>query len=57
MEYSTRDFACFTLGRFDNSQVFYDLDYFQHLVSALYTVLAVERRAYGHQTALLLRKP
>ncbi len=57
MDYSGQDFACFTLGRSDDSQVFYDLDYFRALVSPLYTVLAVEEKAYGHQTAILLQKP
>jgi SAM-dependent methyltransferase len=57
MDYSGQDFACFTLGRSDDSQVFYDLDYFRSLASPLYTVQAVEERAYGHQTAILLQKP
>jgi SAM-dependent methyltransferase len=55
--YSGQDFACFTLGRSDESQVFYDLDYFRAIVSPLYAVLAVEAKAYGHQTAVLLQKP
>jgi ubiquinone/menaquinone biosynthesis C-methylase UbiE len=54
--YSSQDFAAFTLGRSDDSQVFYDLGYFRALVSPLYAVLAVEEKAYGHQTALLLQK-
>jgi SAM-dependent methyltransferase len=57
VEYSGQDFACFTLGRSDDSQVFYDLTYFCGIVSSLYTVLAVVEKAYGHQTAILLQKP
>ena len=57
VEYSGQDFACFTLGRSDDSQVFYDLSYFRGIVGSLYTVLAVVEKAYGHQTAMLLQKP
>ena len=57
VDYSERDFAVFTIGRSEESQVFYDLEYFRVLVAPLYEVLAVEARAYGHQTAILLQKP
>ena len=56
-EYSDQDFASFTLGRSDDSQVFYDLGYFRGLVTPLYTILAAAEKAYGHQTAILLQKP
>jgi ubiquinone/menaquinone biosynthesis C-methylase UbiE len=57
VEYTSRDFAAFTIGRSHDSQVFYDLNYFCALVAPLYKVLAVERRGFGHQTAVLLQKP
>jgi ubiquinone/menaquinone biosynthesis C-methylase UbiE len=56
VDYTNQDFAFFTLGRSDDSQVFYDLTYFHSLVSQLFKILAVERQAYGHQTAILLQK-
>jgi SAM-dependent methyltransferase len=55
-EYANRDFAAFTIGRSEGSQVFYELDYFCGLVRPLYEILAVKPRAYGHQTAILLQK-
>ena len=57
VDYTGRDFAVFTIGRSEGSQVFYALDYFRALVSPLYRVLAAEPKAYGHQTAVLLQKP
>ena len=51
------EFAAFTIGRSEGSQVFYDLDYFCGLARPLYRVLAAQPRAYGHQTAVLLQKP
>jgi len=57
VDYTAQDFACFTLGRSDESQVFYDLNYFRAIASPLYTILAIEEKAYGHQTAILLEKP
>jgi ubiquinone/menaquinone biosynthesis C-methylase UbiE len=57
LDYSSRDFAYFTLGRSDESQVFYDLNYFRTMAGRLFEILAVEQKAYGHQTAILMRKP
>jgi SAM-dependent methyltransferase len=57
VEYTGQNFAAFTIGRSEGSQVFYDLDYFRALVRPLYRILAAEPRAYGHQTAVLLQKP
>jgi SAM-dependent methyltransferase len=57
LEYTGRDFAVFTIGRSEGSQVFYDLDYFCGLARPLYKILVVKTRAYGHQTAVLLQKP
>jgi len=57
VDYTNQDFAFFTLGRSDDSQVFYDLNYFCSLVSQLFKILGVEKQAYGHQTAILLQKP
>lgn len=56
-DYASRDFSVFAIGRSDESQVFYHLSYFSALVSSLFQILATEREAYGHQTAVLLRKP
>src|SRR5262249_3142552 len=58
VDYTSRDFAFFTIGRSDESQVFYDLSYFGDMaVSDHYQVLTIEQTAYGHQTAILLQKP
>ena len=57
VDYTSRDFAFFTIGRSDESQVFYDLSYFCDMVDDLYRVLTTEQNAYGHQTAILLQKP
>jgi SAM-dependent methyltransferase len=57
VDYTRRDFACFTIGRSDESQVFYDLSYFCDMVNDVYRILATEQKAYGHQTAILLQKP
>jgi hypothetical protein len=57
VQYTDREFAAFTIGRSEGSQVFYDLDYFCDLVRPLYKILVVKTRAYGHQTAVLLQKP
>ena len=44
------------IGRDYRSQVFYDIDYFCKVVNPMYTILSVTEEAYGHQTAVLLKK-
>jgi SAM-dependent methyltransferase len=54
--YAQQDYACFTLGRSEGSQVFYDRGYFCEMAGSMFRVLATEGHAYGHQTAVLLQK-
>ena len=56
---SARDlFGMFTVGRDDQSQVFYDDDYLARMFGQAFEILSVTQEAYFYQTAYLLkRKP
>lgn len=49
-------FSMFSLGRDDESQVFYERGCFEAMASSAFDVLAVEEEAYFYQTALLLAR-
>lgn len=53
-ETAKRGFGMFTIGRDEQSQVFYRRDYFTRMVSASFDVLSVTDEAYHYQTAFLL---
>jgi SAM-dependent methyltransferase len=55
--FAPTDFAMFTLGRFADSQVFYDIESLCESLQGLFKVLSVTEEAYGYQTAILLEKP
>jgi SAM-dependent methyltransferase len=48
------DSGMFTIGRGVDSQVFYDLGYFQDMLSPLFRIVSVEEEAHGYQTGVLL---
>jgi ubiquinone/menaquinone biosynthesis C-methylase UbiE len=54
--YKDNDYAMFTIGRFMRSLVFYDKDYLSRLVSPMFEVVSITPKAYGGQSAVLLRK-
>jgi SAM-dependent methyltransferase len=50
-------FGMLVIGRDYMSQVFYDVNYFRKMgTSCMYDILSVTEEAYGHQTAVLLKK-
>lgn len=49
-------FGMLVVGRDSRSQVFYDIDYFRKVVGAMYDIASITEEAYGHQTAVLLKK-
>ena len=52
------DFAMFTIGRDDGSQVFYRREHFLAMAAPMFDLLSVSEEAYFYQTAVLLgRKP
>jgi SAM-dependent methyltransferase len=50
------NFGMLVIGRDHASQVFYDIDYFRKMASSMYDVISITEEAYGHQTAVMLRK-
>lgn len=54
---SARDgFGMFTVGRDDQSQVFYDDDYLARMFGQAFEILSVTQEAYFYQTAYLLKR-
>jgi SAM-dependent methyltransferase len=50
-------FGMFVMGRDFRAQVFYDMTYFREVAAnCKYDILSVTEEAYGHQTAVLLKK-
>ena len=49
-------FGMFTVGRDNESQVFYDRDYFSHMAGQMFDLLSVTPEAYFYQTAYLLQR-
>ena len=49
-------FSMFSLGRDDESQVFYERSHFEAWAGSSFDVLAVEEEAYFYETALLLAR-
>lgn len=55
-DYFTDDFGMVAIGRFARSLVLYDMEYLRRIVSPFYEVVAIVPKAYGIQTALVLRR-
>lgn len=49
-------FGMFTVGRDDQSQVFYDDDYLRDMFGQSFEILSVNQEAYFYQTAYLLKR-
>jgi len=49
------DSDMFTIGRDDQSQVFYARDWFERMLAPMFEVVAVRPEAYFYQTAILVR--
>lgn len=49
-------FGMFTIGRGEASQVFYDRSHFLAMTETLFETVSVTEKAYGYQTAILLRR-
>ena len=54
--FSSRNFAMFTMFRGAESQVFYDIDFLRQHWGRFLNVLSVSPEAYSYQTALVLEK-
>lgn len=53
---SKDSFAMFTVGRDNNSQVFYDTGYFSKTLRPMFDIVSVNQEAYFYQTAFLLKR-
>ncbi|HKO62446.1 MAG TPA: methyltransferase domain-containing protein [Pyrinomonadaceae bacterium] len=53
---SKTSFGMLSLGRDNNSQVFYNADYFAKTLRSMFEVISVTQEAYFHQTAFLLKR-
>ena len=53
---SKHSFGMFTAGRDNNSQVFYDTDYFSKILRPMFDLISVTPEAYFYQTAFLLKR-
>ncbi|HWS56165.1 MAG TPA: methyltransferase domain-containing protein [Pyrinomonadaceae bacterium] len=53
---SKDSFGMFTIGRDNESQVFYDTDYFSKTVRPMFDIISVTPEAYFYQTAFLLKR-
>jgi ubiquinone/menaquinone biosynthesis C-methylase UbiE len=51
-----RDFGMFTIGRDDQSQIFYKRSYFQRMADNAFNTLSVTTEAYHYQSAFLLAR-
>jgi ubiquinone/menaquinone biosynthesis C-methylase UbiE len=51
-----RDFGMFTVGRDDQSQIFYKRSYFQRMAQNAFDTLSVTTEAYHYQSAFLLAR-
>ena len=49
-------FGMFTVGRDNNSQVFYDTEYFSKTVRTMFDIISITPEAYFYQTAFLLKR-
>jgi hypothetical protein len=54
--FSKSNFSFFTINRWNDSQVFYDIPYFKDMVKPFFDILSITERAYGKQTGVLLSK-
>lgn len=50
------EFGMFTVGRDNESQVFYDEDFLRKMLSQAFEIVSVTREAYFYQTAYLLKR-
>lgn len=50
------DWAWLSMGTGPNANIFYDRDYFHRLASPAFEPVAIVERAYGDQTAIVLRR-
>jgi SAM-dependent methyltransferase len=55
-QYARSDFGMFTLGRWLDSQVFYDVDYLSRKLEPFFKTVRVSVGAYCHQTGILLER-
>jgi ubiquinone/menaquinone biosynthesis C-methylase UbiE len=56
LEWVHSDFGKFTIGRFTDSQVFYDLQYLMESLTPFFKCLSVKEQAYGFQTGIVLER-
>ena len=55
-KFSRSDFGMFSLRRFDNMQVFYDVEFLSRKLRPFFQVLSITEEAYGHQSAVVLER-
>ncbi|MDQ3812437.1 MAG: methyltransferase type 11, partial [Armatimonadota bacterium] len=53
---SKSSFGMLTIGRDNDSQVFYDTGYFSKILRSMFEIISVTQEAYFYQTAFLLKR-